>query len=119
MDTTTETSASHQPQRSGIELLPLLMVGAVAVMLAIAGRIDRGGPTIEAKAPATTEASQCADAATPSLPAAGPVSDAERAKVEGIVRDYLLKQPRDPARGAAGLRGQDGRATHGRRWPAP
>ncbi len=92
MDTTSETSAPHQPQRSGIELLPLLMVGAVAVMLAIAGRIDRGGPAVEAKATGTTEVVQVADAGA-DLATGGDVSVAERSKIEGVVRDYLLKNP--------------------------
>ncbi len=92
MDTTSETPAPLQPQRGGIELLPLLMVGAVAVMLAIAGRIDRGGPAVEAKAPAASEVSQVVDAGA-EVASAVPVGDAERAKIEGVVRDYLLKNP--------------------------
>lgn len=94
MSTTSDTPVPHQPQRGGVELLPLLMIGAVAVMLAIAGRIDRGGPVIEAKATSATEASQVADAGEEeAAAAAGPVSAAERAKIEGVVRDYLLKNP--------------------------
>ena len=66
MTTTPDTPAPSQPQRGGIELLPLLMVGAVAIMLAIAGRIDRGVPKIEAAAPASSDVAQVADASSAS-----------------------------------------------------
>jgi protein-disulfide isomerase len=86
-------TSSGRPQRGGIELVPLLMVGAVAVMLAIAGQLDRSAPR-GAVVPAETAAGAgeqgLGEAA--SL-AAGPVSEDERTRVESIVRDYLLKNP--------------------------
>jgi protein-disulfide isomerase len=99
--TSSSDTPAGQPARGGIELLPLLMVGAVAVMLAIAGRIDRSAPVVEAQTTAAAEtmsaspgesgaAANDTDATTI---AAGPVSEAERTRIEGIVREYLLKNP--------------------------
>lgn len=87
MTSTPETSAPS-PKGGGVELLPLLMVGAVAVMLVIAGRIDRGVPA----AGGASQPVQVADASSATAEASG-VSDAERARIEGVVKEYLLKNP--------------------------
>lgn len=97
--TSSPSPSSSAPQR-GIELLPLAMVAAVAVMLLIAGRIDRTVPGAAAvsaatttatasdpAAPASSESPQVADAS------AGPVDPAEKVRIETIVRDYLMNNP--------------------------
>ena len=91
--TSSPSSSSGAPQR-GIELLPLAMVAAVAVMLLIAGRIDRTVPDATPSAPAATTSNASAEATKVASATSGSAVDpAERAKIESVVRDYLLANP--------------------------
>ena len=95
--TSSPSPSSSSPQR-GIELLPLAMVAAVAVMLLIAGRIDRTAPGAAGVSAATTQAA-ATDASAPAAAtqvadaSAVAVDPAERAKIESVVRDYLINNP--------------------------
>jgi protein-disulfide isomerase len=87
--TSSPSPSSGAPQR-GIELLPLAMVAAVAAMLLIASRIDRTDPSATASAPAAAVSAETGDIAKV---ASGAIDPAERAKIESVVRDYLLANP--------------------------
>ncbi|MFO1169799.1 MAG: DsbA family protein [Hyphomicrobiaceae bacterium] len=99
--TSSPSPASGAPQR-GLELLPLAMVAAVAVMLLIAGKIDRhvpsaatAGAATAATAAAPADAASDADTEVAKVADAGgaAVDPAERIRIETVVRDYLLKNP--------------------------
>jgi protein-disulfide isomerase len=99
-------STETKPEGTGLQsMVPVLIIAAVAGMLGLAGMIDgwkgdrRLAPAAEVAAPAATSGSTSASA--DSAPAAdqasaaliGSTSDVDRARIEAIVKDYLLNNP--------------------------
>ncbi len=79
------------------------MVAAVAIMLLIAGRIDRSVPGGASVGAATTQAASADASGSTAAPASAEVAKvadasvavdpAEKARIETIVRDYLMNNP--------------------------